>query len=153
MSLSIVPVTISDALSFVAQHHRHNAAPQGALFAVGCGETEIRGVAIVGRPVSRVLQDGWTVEITRCCTDGARNACSMLYGACRRAAIALGYKRVVTYTLATETGASLRAAGFRVVADTRGRSWSCPSRPRVDKAPLQNKLRWEGSSEIEKQGE
>lgn len=145
-SLSIVPVTITDACEFVAQHHRHSHVPRGGLFAVGCAQGgEIVGVAIVGRPVARLLQDGWTVEITRCCTDGSRNACSMLCGACRRAAIALGYKRIVTYTLKNEGGASLRAAGFSVIADVRGRSWSCPSRPRVDRSPAQNKLRWEAA--------
>lgn len=144
--LCVVPCTISDALAFVEQHHRHHRPPRGALFAVAVAVGQnVRGVAIAGRPVSRGLQDGWTVEITRVATDGARNACSMLYGACRRAALALGYKRVVTYTLVAESGASLRAAGFRVVADVRGRSWSCPSRPRVDRHPLQAKLRWEAA--------
>ena len=146
MTLHIVPCDIGDAQAFVDQHHRHHKAPRGAKFAVAVAEAHrVRGVAIAGRPVSRGLQDGWTIEITRVCTDGAGNACSMLYGACRRAAIALGYRRVVTYTLRAEGGASLRAAGFRVVADVRGRSWSCPARPRVDKAPHQNKLRWEAS--------
>jgi hypothetical protein len=54
-----------------------------------------------------------------------------------------GYKRVVTYTLATEAGSSLRGAGFRVVGHVKGRSWNTPSRPRVDTAPLQDKLRWD----------
>lgn len=144
MRLAIVPCDIDEARAFVDQYHRHHKAPLSGKFAVAVADAEkVRGVAIAGRPVARALQDGWTIEITRVCTDGTRNACSMLYGACRRVAIALGYKRVITYTLATEGGASLRAAGFRVVADVRGRSWSCPSRPRVDKHPLQNKLRWE----------
>jgi hypothetical protein len=145
--LRIVPCTLSEATAFVDQHHRHNKPPRGGLYAVAVAEGEkVRGVAITGRPVSRRLQDGWTVEITRCCTDGAHNACSMLYGACRRAALAMGYRRIVTYTLKSEHGTSLRAAGFVVVADVRGRSWSCPSRPRVDQAPLQAKLRWESAA-------
>lgn len=149
MKLVITPITIREAQAFVDKHHRHHKAPQGALFAVACSSLhapdpmEVRGVAICGRPVARELADGWTVEITRCCTTGEGNACSMLYGACRRAAIALGFKRVVTYTLASEPGASLRGAGFRVVADVRGLSWSCKSRPRVDTATQQDKLRWE----------
>lgn len=137
-------MTLSDARAFVAQHHRHHPAPAGGLFAVAVADRGgVRGVAIVGRPVARANDDGWTVEVTRVATDGARNACSMLYGACWRAARALGWRRCITYTLATETGASLRAAGWRVVGEVRGRSWSCPSRPRVDRHPLQNKLRWE----------
>lgn len=103
----------------------------------------MRGVAIVGRPVSRHVQDGWTCEVTRLATDGAKNACSMLYGAAWRAARALGWRRMVTYTLATEPGTSLVAAGWRVVGQTDPESWSRKDRPRVDHAPLQAKLRWE----------
>jgi hypothetical protein len=145
--MTIVPTTIKEAKAFVDLHHRHNDVPTGALFAVAVADGEkVRGVAIAGRPVARGLQDGWTIEITRVCTDGARNACSMLYGAIRRAAIALGYKRVITYTLDSENGASLKASGFRVVADVRGgRTWDCRSRPRVDTTPTQAKLRWEAA--------
>jgi hypothetical protein len=101
------------------------------------------GVAIVGRPVARGLDDGLTLEITRVCTDGTPNAASALYGAARRATFALGYRKLVTYTLASESGISLRASGYRVVGEVQGRSWNCASRPRVDKHPLDNKLRWE----------
>src|SRR5690606_17415281 len=140
-------MTISDAREFIAQHHRHHAPPVSALFAVGVADGEtIRGVAVVGRPVARGNQDGWTAEVTRVATDGARNACSVLYGACWRAARALGYRRLITYTLESEGGASLRAAGWKVVGEVRGRSWSCKSRPRVDRHPLQNKIRWEATS-------
>jgi hypothetical protein len=107
---------------------------------------EVRGVAIVGRPVSRALDNGLTLEVNRVATDGCPNACSALYGASWRAAKALGYRRLVTYTLEDEGGASLRGAGWRVVAERKGGSWDCPSRPRVDKHPLQGKLRWEPSS-------
>lgn len=144
MGLSLVPITVQDARAFVALHHRHHRAPLSGLFAVACAEASaIVGVAIVGRPVARGLQDGWTAEVTRVATTGARNACSMLYGAVWRAARALGYRRLVTYTLATESGTSLRAAGWRVVGEVAGRSWSCASRPRVDRHPTQSKLRWE----------
>ena len=140
----IVPMTISDAKEFVAQHHRHHKPPQGALFAVGLSQgDEIIGAAIVGRPVARRSDDGWTAEVTRLATSGERNACSMLYRACWRAACAMGYRRLVTFTLATEPGASLRGAGFRLVGTTPGKSWSVKSRPRVDKHPLQEKLKWE----------
>jgi hypothetical protein len=142
--MDLIPMTIGDARAFVEQHHRHHPAPVGGLFAVGVGvEGAVVGVAIVGRPVARGLQDGWTAEVTRCCTDGTKNAASMLYGACWRACRALGYRRLVTYTLRSEPGTSLRAAGWRVVGEVRGRSWSCKSRPRVDRHPLQGKLRWE----------
>ena len=104
---------------------------------------EIVGVAIVGRPVSRRRDDGLTLEVTRLCTDGTSNACSFLYGAAWRAARALGFKRIGTYTTPEEGGASLRAAGWRLIAETPGRSWSVPSRPRVDTHPLGQKSLWE----------
>lgn len=144
MTLRVVPCTISEAKAFVRQRHRHHPAPVGGLFAVAVADDVVRGVAIVGRPVSRVLDaDDFTAEVTRVATDGARNACSMLYGACWRAARAIGYHKLITYTLASEPGTSLRGAGWRVVAHVTGRSWSCPSRPRVDQHPTQDKLRWE----------
>ncbi len=142
--VNLVPITVQDAREFVRQHHRHHPPPVSGLFAVACSEGgPIVGVAIVGRPVARGLQDGWTAEVTRVATDGSRNACSMLYGACWRAARALGYRRLVTYTLEEEGGTSLRASGWKVVAQVEGGSWSCASRPRVDKHPTQAKLRWE----------
>ena len=100
-------------------------------------------MAIVGRPISRLFDDGWTVEVTRVATDGTQNACSMLYGAAWRAAQALGYKRLVTYSLPEEGGASLRAAGYRCVGECGGGTWNRTTRPRVDEHPLQMKLRWE----------
>ena len=128
----------------MTEHHRHHKAPQGGLFAVAVSDAnDVRGVAIVGRPVARMLADGWTAEVTRVCTDGARNACSMLYAAAWRACRALGYRRLITYTLVTESGASLRGAGWRVVGEAGGGSWSRESRPRIDKHPIQRKLRWE----------
>lgn len=144
VSLAIVPVSITDAKVYVTRHHRHHPAPLSGLFAVGvANEGRMCGVAVVGRPVARHMQDGWTVEVTRCCTDGTRNAPSALYGACWRAAKALGWRKLITYTLDSESGASLRGAGWKVVGEVKGRRWDTPSRPRVDKHPLQNKLRWE----------
>jgi hypothetical protein len=142
--LELVPITIGDAREFVTQHHRHHPAPVSGLFAVAVAVGEdVEGVAIIGRPVARELQDGFTAEVTRVATKGAKNACSMLYGAAWRAARALGYRRLVTYTLASEQGASVRAAGWKEVGSVKGRSWSCKSRPRVDKHPTQDKIRWE----------
>lgn len=111
--LRAAPITLKEARRWIAEHHRHNDPPQGWLW--GCqavsGDRRV-GVVVVGRPVARHLDDGQTVEIIRCCTDGTPNACSFLYGRAKRAAIALGYQRIVTYTLGREPGASLRAAGF-----------------------------------------
>lgn len=150
MALCLIPMTLREARAYVDRNHRHHRAPQGGLFAIGLFDESnpksgVLGVAIVGKPVARRLADGWTAEVTRLCTDGSANACSMLYGAAWRAARAMGYRRLITYTLAEEGGASLRAAGWRVVAQTRGGKWSRESRPRVDDHPTQAKLRWEAA--------
>lgn len=143
--LTVTPVTLAEANKYIAQHHRHHRPVVGHLVccAVSDDAGEIRGVGIAGRPVSRMLQDGFTAEVTRCCSDGARNACSMLYRALWRAVRALGYRRLVTYTLPQEGGASLRGAGFRLIGEAGGGSWSRTERPRVDLHPTQEKLRWE----------
>ena len=113
MSLEVRPITLRVAATFVALHHRHNKAPRGHKFSVGLYRNdELVGVATAGRPVARHFDDGLTIEINRTCTRGTRNANSMLYGAVRRAAFAMGYRRVITYTQADESGASLRGAGF-----------------------------------------
>lgn len=148
MSLQIVPCTVRDACSFVAQVHRHHRAPNGGLWAVAVADGgAVVGVAIVAQPVARKLMDGWTAEVIRVAVrEGNPNACSKLYSACRRAALALGWRRLVTYTLPEEGGASLRAAGWRVVAErTGGGSWSRQKRPRVDRHPMQQKIRWEAA--------
>ena len=144
-SLRLAPVTWRSARQFVSEHHRHHVPPRGHRFSIAVNDEagNLVGVAIVGRPVARHLDDGWTVEVTRCCTLGASNACSMLYGAARRIAKEIGYKRIITYTLATESGASLRAAGWTQIAETEGGSWHRTSRPRNDRHPLVRKHRWE----------
>lgn len=144
--LELVPTTLRSARAFVAQHHRHHRAPVGGLFSVAIARgDDVVGVAIVGRPVAMRLQDGWTAEVTRVCVlDGVKNGCSKLYGACWRTARALGYRRLVTYTLQSESGTSLRASGWKTVAEVAGgQTWSRKARPRVDKHPLQAKFRWE----------
>ncbi len=144
LPLVIVPCSIQDAREYVTQFHRHHGAPVSGLFALACAVGEkVCGVAIVGRPVARMLQDGFTAEVTRCCTDGTEHAPSKLYAACWRAARALGYRRLVTYTHSTEPGTSLIASGWKEVGKVTARSWHCPSRPRVDRAPLQAKISWE----------
>ena len=142
--MTIVPMTLGEANEFVRVHHRHHQPVLNHKFSIGAAEDDrVVGVVVVGRPIARVLDDGWVLEVTRCCTDGTRNACSMLYQAAWRATKALGYRKLITYTLATEAGASLRGAGWKCIGERGGGSWSCPSRPRVNKHPLQRKLLWE----------
>lgn len=116
-------MTLETANDFVRKLHRHNKPVVGSKFCVGVQQdAQLVGVAIVGRPVAPRLDDGFTAEITRVCTDGTHNAASMLYGACRKAARAMGYDRIFTYTLPEEGGASLRAAGFKLDKDDAGGS-------------------------------
>lgn len=141
---SVERISLDEANEFVRVHHRHHQPVVGHLFSIGAAEHgRIVGVAIVGRPVARLRDDGVTAEVTRLCTDGTKDACSFLYGAAARAAFSLGYKRIGTYILASEPGVSLAAAGWRLIGEVRGRSWSCPSRPRIDKHPTQAKLLFE----------
>src|SRR5262245_47099159 len=147
MPLALQPITWPEACAFLRRHHRHHLPPVGWRFglAVSAG-AQVVGVVTVGRPVARHLDNGWTLEVTRCCTDGTPHVASKLYAAAWRATRALGYKRLVTYTLASERGTSLTAAGYRVLYAVEGRSWSCPSRPRVDTHPLEDKLLWEATT-------
>jgi len=140
-------MTLRAACALVARLHRHHKPPRGCLFCVGAADEtgEIHGAANDGRPVARHLQDGFTAEVTRLVTDGTRNACSMLYAAAWRACKAIGYRRLVTYTLPEEGGASLRAAGWTLVGAAGGGEWGRPSRPRETKHPTQGKLRWEAA--------
>jgi hypothetical protein len=148
-ALEIVPLDLDEANELVRRWHRHHKPVTGAKFAVGVTnrDGQIHGAAIVGRPVSRMLDDGWTLEVTRTVTDGLKNANSALYGAAWRVTHALGYHRLITYTLPSESGASLRGAGWRLVGEAGGGSWSRPSRPRVDKYPMVRKLLWEAPSD------
>lgn len=144
MKLHHVRVELAEANAFVIEHHRHHLPVVGHLFSIGAAlGDKIVGVAIVGRPVSRMRDDGETVEVTRLCTDGTRNACSFLYGVSARAAFALGYRRIGTYILQSETGSSLAGAGWTLIGIRGGDSWSRGSRPRVDKFPLQRKMLFE----------
>lgn len=144
--LEITPINFAEANAFVAQHHRHHKPVVGAKFCVAVSDgLAVRGVAIIGRPVARRLDDGWTLEVNRLCTDGMRNACSALYSAAWRASKALGYKRLITYTLPEEGGASVKASGWTLVGLRGGGNWNVKSRPRVDTpaALTGQKLLWE----------
>lgn len=144
MKLEVCPLTLREARAYVGAIHRHHKPPQGGLFAVGAMlDSQIVGVVIVGRPVARMLCDDFTAEVTRLASDGTKNCCSMLYRAAWNACRAMGYRRLVTFTLATEAGGSLRGAGFRLIGEAGGGSWSRAGRPRVDTHPMQTKLRWE----------
>ena len=147
--LEIVPMTLREANAYVEQHHRHHGKVAGQKYSIGLSDGEkIVGVAIVGRPVSRHLDDGWTLEVNRLCTDGTKNACSMLYAAAWRAARAMGYKRLVTYILESENGASLRAAGWKCVGQAGGLRWTGERRPEVDLYPAQMKIRFEQTASV-----
>ena len=154
--LQIRPITLKQANAYVAKLHRHNKPTNGGKFAVSCWEkNDLHGVAIAGQPVARALDDGYTLEVTRVCTDGTRNACSILYGACARVAKELGYHRVITYTLPTEAMSSLKAVGWKLVDDHAGgrKGWDMPNRHREIieqtlfgseiKYPIGYKNRWE----------
>lgn len=134
--LHIGHIELAEANAFVAEHHRHHKPVRGHRFSLGCYDGDrLCGVAIVGRPVARKIDQRSTVEVLRLCTDGTRNACSILYAACRRASRELGYSRIITYILESEPGTSLLAAGWRYCYTNRGGSWDSPSRRRYNKAP------------------
>lgn len=140
--MEIVPITYREAAEFVNKHHRHHNASVGCKFCVAVSDNNvIHGVAICGRPVSRHLDDGTVCEINRVCTDGTPNACSMLYGACCRIAKEMGYQHIITYTLESENGASLRASNFLYDGLAGGMHWT-GKRNRGQNIPAQMKKRW-----------
>ena len=152
--LKLAPISIREANEFVTSFHRHNSPVQGGKFAIAAAsDAGIIGVAITGRPVARKLQDGYTLEVLRVCVvdTAPKGSCSFLYSRSWKVAQALGYRKLITYTLATESGASLRGAGWRIIgtteARTEGKGWT--SRPNRDWQPIygQQKLRWEVSIE------
>lgn len=146
MSLEITPINLDEANAFVSVHHRHHNPVPGAKFCIAVSEGEtVVGVAIVGRPVARMSDNGYTLEVNRLCTNGTKNAVSKLRGAICRVGFGLGYKRIITYTLPSEGGGSMRAAGWKLIGERGGGNWNVPSRPRIDtKKELQGqKLLWE----------
>ncbi len=144
--LVVVPLGLEEANELVRRWHRHHQPVPGAKFCIGAAAGgAVVGAVVVGRPVARAFDDGWTLEVTRLVTDGTPNACSLLYGAARRAVFALGYRRLITYTRTDEGGASLRGAGWRVIATRRRRSWEADSRarPRVETSEPAERWLWE----------
>ena len=142
--LEIRPCHIREAREYVKEHHRHNIPPVGGKFAVACYDGDrLCGVAICGRPVARYSDNGKTLEILRCCTDGTFNACSKLYGACCRIGFDMGYDLIITYTLESEGGASLRASGFQFAGEAGGKQWTGQRRRDYYISPEEMKSRWE----------
>lgn len=144
--IQLAPISLRQANAHIAATHRHHMPVRGMKWAVAAidSDGEVRAVAVASRPVSRVLQAEGYLEVTRVASDGARNACSLLLGAMRRAGTALGYPahKIITYTLPEEGGASLRAAGWIEDGPAGGGSWDRHDRPRADVAPTTIKTRW-----------
>ena len=151
-----VPISLKEANAFVEAYHRHHHKVVGHKFSIAASDGEkIVGVAIIGRPVSRILDDGKTLEVTRLCTDGTYNACSFLYSRAARIAKEMGYHKIITYILEFEPGTSLKASGWHLEKDDAGgEEWNTPSRPReliseqlslfgnIEKYPICKKQRW-----------
>lgn len=140
--MKAVSLSLKEANAYIAKNHRHHNPVVGDKFRVGCEENGVLvGVACVGRPVSRYLDDGKTLEVLRLCTDGTKNACSFLYSRCARIAKELGYEKIITYILESENGNSLKASGW-ICEDNHcgGGHWSCPSRPRSMKTIIQESM-------------
>ena len=142
--MKAVPIELKEANNFVNLLHRHHNAVYRDKFRIGCldDSNKLIGVVQLGRPVSRCLDDGKTIEVVRLCTDGTKNACSFLYARAARVAQLMGYSKIITYILESESGTSLKASGWCKEADIKGHNWNCPSRPRNTQAPTCNKQRW-----------
>ena len=141
--MRIAPITFAKASEFINKNHRHHHATIGCKFCIAVldNSENLCGVAVCGRPVSRYLDDGKTLEINRVCTDGTKNACSILYGASCRIAKEMGYAKVITYTLISESGASLKASNFICEGEAGGTHWT-GKRNRGQNIPYEKKLRW-----------
>ena len=141
--LKAIPLELKQANAFVDMLHRHHDSVYRDKFRIGCEKDgQLVGVVQLARPVSRILDDGNTIEVVRLCTDGTRNVCSFLYSKAARIAKEMGYSKIITYILENELGASLKATGWHKETDTKGHSWDTPSRPRKTTAPTCNKQRW-----------
>lgn len=141
-AMEIRPITFKQASVFIDQYHRHHNATVGCKFCLGLYvNNSMVGCAVCGRPVSRHLDDGFTCEINRVCTDGTYNACSKLYGACCRVAKAMGYKTIITYILESEPGTSLKASNFVCEGTAGGLKWT-GVRDKGQDIPHEMKTRW-----------
>ncbi len=152
--MRVVPITLREANKFIAEKHRHHKSVQGQKFSIGLEvDGVLVGVAVCGRPVSRHYDNGLTLEVTRLCTDGTKNACSALYAACARIAKTMGYEKIITYILASESGTSLKASGWKCEAvGVGGLKWKRSDGIRTDsvvnlfgeekKYPQELKQRW-----------
>jgi hypothetical protein len=154
--IAVVPVSNEAAKFYVESFHRHHGSSVQARFCLAAVDEarKVRGVIMVGRPVARVLDNGWTLEVNRLATDGCENACSALYGAARRVAKEMGYRKLITYIREDEPGTSLKASGWQLEEVIRARSWNMPGRPRTDKTEIVRRGRWsvalnQGDYEIE----
>jgi len=146
--LHLQPISFKEASLFTRLHHRHHNPPQGHKFSVALNDgQQVVGVVMVGRPVARMLDDGSTLEVIRLCTNGSRNACSMLYATAWKATRAMGYQRLITYTTEKEGGASLRASGWKLIGATAGGQWGRPSRPRLNVRDPGAKTLWEAPND------
>ena len=145
--LTTQPIDFDEACEFIRRYHSHHLPPQGWKFGIAVNDGEkVVGVITIGRPVSRMLDNGLTLEVTRCCTDRTPHVASKLYGTARRAVFALGYKRLITYTLAEEAGTSLVAAGWRCLGEAGGGTWDRTDRKRIDTHPIGQKMLWEAQA-------
>jgi hypothetical protein len=143
MKLEAVPLELKQANEFVSKLHRHHDAVYRDKFRIGAMlNGELVGVVQLGRPVSRELDNGKIIEVVRLCTNGTKDVCSFLYSKAARIAKEMGYEKIITYILESESGTSLKAAGWHQEAVTRGGNWSCPSRPRKTTAPTVPKKRY-----------
>lgn len=139
-----VPIELQEANAFVERLHRHHPPVHRDKFRIGClaEDGHLAGVVQLARPVARCLDDGHTIEVVRLCSDGTKDVCSFLYGRAARIAHEMGYARIITYILDTETGTSLKASGWKFDGMTNAKTWNCPSRPRNTNAPTCAKQRW-----------
>lgn len=149
--MKAVPLELKQANDFVDKLHRHHDSVHRDKFRIGCEVNgKLVGVVQLARPVSRMLDDGKTIEVVRLCTDGTPNVCSFLYSRAARIATEIGYSKIITYILESESGTSLKACGWHKEVDTKGHNWSCPSRPRSTTSPTCNKQRWAKNLDTER---
>lgn len=130
--MEAIPIELKEANAFVENFHRHHAPVHRDKFRIGCVVNgKLVGIVQCARPVSRYLDDGKTLEVVRLCSDGTKNVCSFLYTRAARIAKEMGYKKIITYILESENGASLKASGWKKEAEgVGGGTWDSPSRPR-----------------------